>query len=121
MPASVAADDMRDVEVLLGSLASSGAEGTRDVSAVTPISQTKWRQHVRVGGRVSGLRVQPVAGVPTLEATLVDETGSLSLVFLGRRQVPGIQIGARIVAEGRAGEHQGRLAIVNPAYEIVPG
>jgi RecG-like helicase len=88
---------------------------------VTPISQTKWRQHVRVGGRISGLRVQPVAGVPTLEATLVDETGSLSLVFLGRRQVPGIQIGARIVAEGRAGEHQGRLAIVNPAYEIVPG
>ena len=120
MPESVAADDLRDVEVLLGSL-TGGGPGGQDKSAVTPIAQTKWRQQVRVGGRISGLRVQPVAGVPTLEATLVDETGSLSLVFLGRRQVPGIQIGARIVAEGRAGEHQGRLAIVNPAYEIVPG
>jgi hypothetical protein len=40
-------------------------------------------------------------------------------VFLGRRNVPGIEPGARIVAEGAVGSYQGRLAMLNPYYEFV--
>ncbi|MBV8160339.1 MAG: DNA-binding protein, partial [Acidimicrobiia bacterium] len=43
-----------------------------------------WRSRARVAGRVRSLRVQPWAGVPTLEGTLVDDTGGISVVFLGR-------------------------------------
>jgi len=37
----------------------------------------------------------------------------------GRREVLGISTGTRLVAQGMAGSHFGRLAILNPAYELV--
>jgi RecG-like helicase len=89
---------------------------------VTPIGETHWRQPARVSGRVRSVRVQPWSGVATLECTLRDETGGLELVFLGRREVAGIRPGVRLTAEGMIGEHNGRLAILNPLYEFeVPG
>jgi hypothetical protein len=87
----------------------------------TPIAEVKYRQHVRVAGRVHTLRVQPHGGVASLECTLVDETGGIALIFLGRRDIPGIKVGAQIVVEGTAGEDHGRLAILNPTYEFLPG
>ncbi len=38
-----------------------------------------------------------------LECTIVDESGGLTLVFLGRRAIPGMKVGARLVAEGAVG------------------
>ena len=75
--------------------------------------------HVRVSGRVHALRVQPHSGVGGLECTLVDDTGAIALVFLGRKSIPGMNVGARIVAEGTVGEDHGRLALLNPVYEFV--
>jgi DNA/RNA endonuclease YhcR with UshA esterase domain len=83
------------------------------------IGDVQWRQRVRVEGRVRSVRVQPRVGVPTLECTLVDATGGINVVFLGRRRVAGIRPGSRLVVEGMAGEHHGRLAILNPLYEII--
>jgi hypothetical protein len=90
-----------------------GAEGH-----VTPIADVRWRQRVRVHGRVQALRVEPMAGSPTMECTLVDETGGVSIVFFGRRHIDGVEIGAVLTATGMAIEHRGRLAIVNPVYEL---
>jgi amino acid transporter len=85
-----------------------------------PIGELKYREHIRVGGKVHSLRVQPWAGVATLECTLKDHTGSIALVFLGRRRIAGLNAGTRLVAEGTVGEHAGQLAILNPEYEILP-
>ena len=85
-----------------------------------PIGSVEHRQRVIVSGRVRALRVQPWAGVPALECTLADDSGGISVVFLGRREVPGINVGAKIRAQGVVGEHQGRLAMLNPAYEFQP-
>jgi hypothetical protein len=85
----------------------------------TPIAQAAWRDHVKVAGRIRTVRVQPRVGVPTLECTLVDDTGGITLVFLGRRKVAGITCGRRLLAEGTVGEHHGRLAILNPMYELL--
>jgi hypothetical protein len=84
----------------------------------TPIGATQWRQRTRVSGRVRSVRVQPWSGVATLECTLRDNTGGLVLVFLGRREVAGIRPGVHLSAEGMIGEHDGRLAILNPDYEF---
>jgi hypothetical protein len=65
------------------------------------------------------VRVQPRAEVPTLECVLVDDTGALTVIFLGRRAVAGIEVGARLRVEGTAGESRGRLAILNPVYELL--
>jgi hypothetical protein len=85
-----------------------------------PIGETHWRQRAKVSGRVRAVRVQPWSGVATLECTLRDSTGGLTLVFLGRREVAGIRPGVHMTAEGMIGEHNGRLAILNPVYELEP-
>jgi RecG-like helicase len=88
-------------------------------SDVIPVADATWRSHVKVAGRVRSVRVQPRVGVPTLECTLVDDTGGITIVFLGRRKMAGITCGRRVVAEGTIGEHHGRLAILNPLYELL--
>jgi amino acid transporter len=86
-----------------------------------PIGSVRARQRARVAGRIKSVRVQPWSGVATLECTVADGTGSLLLVFLGRKQVAGIAPGAKVVADGMVGEHRGRLAILNPDYRIIAG
>ncbi len=96
------------------------AFGARSQGTV-PIDQAGWRQRVRVAGRVKSVRVQPRAGSANLECVLADDTGRLLLVFQGRRRIPGIQPGARLVAEGMVGDWAHRQAILNPDYELVAG
>jgi len=85
------------------------------------IADVAYRQRACVAGRIRSMRVQPWSGIATLECTLVDQTGGLLVVFLGRKQVAGIAPGARIVVEGMVGEHNGRMAILNPDYRILAG
>ncbi len=87
-------------------------------AGTTPIGDVRCRQRVRVHGRVQAMRVEPLGGSPCLECTVVDETGGVSVVFFGRRQIVGLAIGATITVEGMAIDHHGRLAIVNPVYEL---
>ena len=90
-------------------------------AGTTPISEAQWRNRVRVVGRVKSVRVQPRAGTSNLECVLADETGRLLLVFQGRRRIPGIQPGARLVVEGMVGDWARRQAILNPDYELIAG
>jgi amino acid transporter len=85
----------------------------------TPIADEAYRRRTRIIGRVHTIRVAPLHDAPTLELVLVDGTGSISLVFLGRRQLAAVEIGSVLVAEGTAGLHKGRLAMLNPTYEMV--
>jgi amino acid transporter len=87
----------------------------------TPIGQAEWRHRVRVAGRVKSVRVQPRAGTSNLECVLADETGRILLVFQGRRRIPGVQPGARLVVEGMVGDWARRQAILNPDYELIAG
>jgi amino acid transporter len=89
------------------------------VDGTTPIGTVRWRQQVRVAGRIQALRVHPLAGSPSLECTIADDTGAMSAVFLGRHEIGGLEIGRTIVIEGMAVEHHGRLSIVNPLYELL--
>jgi len=93
-------------------------DGDGAATRITTIGDVRWRQRVRVTGRVEAVRVQPRAGSPVLECTLVDDTGGISLVFLGRRSIAGVDIGTSLTAEGMVIEHLGRLAIINPLYQL---
>ena len=84
-----------------------------------PIAEVRWRERARVAGRVRSLRVRPWGDAPTLECVLVDDTGGLVVVFLGRRKVAGIRPGTRLVVEGTVGSRDGHPAIVNPEYDFV--
>ncbi len=87
---------------------------------VIPIADVAYRHRARVAGRIKSQRVQPWAGVATLECVIVDGSGGLNLVFLGRKHVAGLSPGVRLVAEGTIGDHGGKLAILNPLYRILP-
>ena len=90
------------------------------VPGATLISGLEWRQRARVAGRVKSVRVQPLSGVPTLECTLVDASGeALLVVFLGRRSIAGVETGTKMIVEGMVGKHHERLAMINPAYELL--
>jgi hypothetical protein len=82
------------------------------------IADVRWREKVSVQGRVRSLRVRPLADVPSLECVLADDTGSLSAVFHGRREIPGIRIGTELRVEGTVIDHHGRLALLNPRYTL---
>jgi hypothetical protein len=84
----------------------------------TPIGDVRYRERASVRGRVRSLRVRPWGDNPTLEVVLVDDTGGLTLVFLARRQLAGVQPGTIMKAEGMVGAHQRRLAMLNPVYEL---
>ncbi len=99
----------------------SGELGFPPPRGTVPIAGVRARQRSRVAGRVRSVRVQPRAGISSLECTLVDESGQLLLVFLGRRVVPGIEPGARLVAEGMVGERNRRPAMLDPSYQILAG
>ena len=93
----------------------------RDVPGVTPIGEAQPRQEVTVAGEITSLRIVPRAGTPSLEATVNDGTGSLVVVWTGRRNIPGVAPGKRLVLSGR-GAPQGagnRLTVFNPRYELL--
>jgi hypothetical protein len=84
-----------------------------------PIGEVVWREQVRVRGRVRSMRVRPWAGgVATLECTLVDGTGGITLIFLGRRRIAGIHLGCELEAEGMVSESRERLVLLNPVYTL---
>ncbi len=90
-------------------------------AGTVPIGQVQWRQRMRVAGRIRSVRVPTRTGTLNLECVLADESGQVLLVFQGRRRIPGIQQGARLVASGMVGAWEGQLAILNPDYELIAG
>jgi len=70
-------------------------------------------------GRVHSVRVQPWGSAPSLEATIKDGKGVLTLVFLGRREVGGIAPGTVLTATGVVGTHRNHPAMLNPTYTLL--
>ncbi len=101
--------------------ARAGEEFGPPVAGTIPVGEAQWRQRVRVAGRIRSVRVPTGGATANLECTLVDGSGAILLVFQGRRRIPGIQQGARLVAQGMVGAWEGRLAILNPDYELIAG
>ena len=54
------------------------------------------------------------------EAELYDGTGTITLIWLGRRRIGGIECGRSLVARGRLTSHDGRPTIYNASYELKP-
>ena len=44
---------------------------------------------------------------------------AITFVFLGRRSIAGLRSGTQMVAEGMVGKHKGKLAMINPSYEVL--
>ena len=76
---------------------------------------------VKVRGTIRALRLRPSSGTPMLEVEIWDGSGFLTLLWLGRRAIPGINAGRSLVAEGRISRGPSdQPAIYNPRYSLLP-
>lgn len=94
-------------------------KGCLDLGA-TLISELPERERVRVAGTLRTVTLRPRAGVPALVAELYDGSGSISLVWLGRRQIHGIEPGRAVVCYGRVTRDGDHTVLFNPRYELRP-
>jgi hypothetical protein len=86
-----------------------------------PVSACRKGQVVTVTGRLKSVVYTPRETVPTLEAELFDGSGSVTLVWLGRRRITGIEPGRTLTARGRFAAFDGKRVIYNPWYELGAG
>jgi hypothetical protein len=86
---------------------------------VTPIGNIEWRKRAQVQGRVTSIKTAPRGSAPVLQVEIWDETGGVSLQFLGRREIAGLEVGSQLRAEGMVGEDEGSMVILNPSYELL--
>jgi hypothetical protein len=75
-------------------------------------------QIVSLKGRLRTVVYTPRTNLPTLEAELFDGSDLVTLVWLGRRHIAGIEPGRAITAKGRIAVRDGRKVLYNPYYEL---
>jgi RecG-like helicase len=90
-----------------------------DAPEAKDISSVADRQLITVRGVVNTLEMKPREGIPWLEAELSDGSGSITLVWMGRREVPGVKAGRELKVQGRLATSNGRRLLYNPRYELV--
>jgi amino acid transporter len=91
-----------------------------DEGVATPIGDCADREVADVAGILRSVTLRPRGPSLTMEADLWDGTGHVTLVWLGRRNIPGIQPGRRIMVRGRVTQIKGERTIYNPVYELQP-
>ena len=87
----------------------------------TPCGELTDRCRVEVAGSIRSVSLRPRDGVPALEAELADGSGSVTLLWLGRRKIAGIAPGRWLRASGLVCSREGRKIIYNPTYELTAG
>jgi hypothetical protein len=87
-------------------------------SGCTPVCDAKRGQLVSISGRLRTVVYTPRTNLPTLEAELWDGSDVLTLVWLGRRHIAGIEPGRQLAVRGRIAMRDDRKVIYNPYYEL---
>ena len=76
------------------------------------------RDSVDLQGSLSTVTLRPRGGVPALEAELYDGSGVITVIWLGRRRIAGIEPGRRVRVAGRIGLQDSARVMYNPRYEL---
>ncbi len=86
----------------------------------TEVADLVERRTAVVSGVLQSVTLRPRQGVLALEAGLFDGSGTLDLVWLGRREIAGIEPGRRMRVSGFVCKAHGRPTMFNPRYELMP-
>lgn len=86
----------------------------------TPIAEVVDRQPTVICGEVRSVSLRPQVQVPAFIVDVTDGSGVAQLVWLGRRQIVGIEPGIVLRVQGRPTFRRGVATIFNPAYEVIP-
>jgi hypothetical protein len=86
----------------------------------TPARDAGRGEFVTITGRLRTVVYTPRTNLPTLEAELYDGSDVVTLVWLGRRHITGIEPGRGLTARGRVAVRDDSKVIYNPHYELDP-
>ena len=84
------------------------------------IADAPEREHVVVNGVLRTVTLRPRGGVPALEAELDDGSGVITVLWLGRRRITGVDPGRSVTVAGCIGRQGGVPIMFNPRYELRP-
>jgi hypothetical protein len=90
------------------------------MSCRTAISAAVPRMRIVVAGRVTHVRTRVQPWV-RFDVDLNDDTGTITLRFMGRTEIPGIVPGCHLRAEGTPSREADRLIMLNPLYAFCLG
>ncbi|HSE07222.1 MAG TPA: OB-fold nucleic acid binding domain-containing protein [Nocardioidaceae bacterium] len=76
------------------------------------------REFVELQGSLRTVTLRPRGGVPALEAELYDGSGVITIIWLGRRRIAGIEPGRHVRVAGRTGLQETNRVMYNPRYEL---
>ncbi len=99
---------------LQGEVLGSSHEHLTAINCCTP------GETVTVRGMVRSVTLRPRSTAPALEVELYDGSGTVTVVWLGRRAIPGIDAGRTMVVCGRLTCNTEKPTIYNPKYELKP-
>ena len=88
------------------------------VPGTVRIRDARTRDRSKLAGVVRRITVRPMEGHESLEALLYDGTGEVTVVWMGRRTLPGMGLGTRLVVDGMLAEQRGGRRLVNPTFEF---
>lgn len=91
-----------------------------ELQGCSAVGRLRSRTRTEVFGVLRSVTMRPRHRVPALEAELYDGTGSIQVVWLGQRQIAGIEPGRRLRLSGFVCQRDGRLTMFNPRYELAP-
>ena len=75
---------------------------------------------IEVVGTVRSVTIAPTIKNPTLEIELYDGSGVVTVVWMGRRSIPGVVAGRTMKVFGRLTCNTEHPTIFNPRYELRP-
>jgi len=85
------------------------------------IGDLRDREWAKLRGTITVLTMKPRGGTPWLEAEFNDGSGTVTLIWMGRRSIPGITAGRELIVSGRVSYVDGQRRLYNPLYELVAG
>ena len=93
--------------------------GVSDQDGAEPLNRCADRSRVVICGRISSIGLGRCSGAGWLEAEVDDGTGTVTLIWMGRRSIPGVEEGRRIKVTGRLTRRGEELVVYNPDYQLL--
>jgi len=93
---------------------------TAPMPASTPMCDAVPRERVCVVGKVVRMTARPTSGQPALAVSITDETGTVTAVWTGRREIGGVTLGRKIAISGVPVQRGDHLEFTNPDYTLLP-
>ncbi len=85
----------------------------------TTIAESQCRTRTKIAGEIKRMRIKPRSGVPAVEIVINDGTGDATVIFSGRRSIPGVDHGKCIMVDGVPHRDGDRTVVLNPAYTLL--